>query len=155
MYEAQGDAQSLETTKQEMMALLDTITDPHNLASILRALSSLCHDKSPSTYFDQRLLESSIRWCPFNEFDPDKPAAKMLMDGSITLYESLFQLYYFVRDRPASRLSDMKKDIEIMKREVAYHKQLWTDVILQAEDSLADTETLWQRRMETLEDATD
>ena len=145
----------LEETKQEvektMKDVLEKVVDPQYLDHLLNALTSLCDEKHVAIDFNKELDHSTRNVINLL----DKSSTRFLMQGSMTFFESLLNLYYSVKIQPPSRVPKMKDDITLLKQEVAYYKQLWTDVFHDVEASLAETESLWHHRMTLLHEETE
>ena len=135
-----------ETMRDSVLkTVLEEVVDPQYIDNLIDLLKSLCDEKHIPIDRPRSRVITLL----------NKSSTRFLMQKSMTIFESLFHLYYSIKCHSPSRIPKMKDDIMLLKREVAYHKQLWTDVIHDVEDNLAETERLWHHRMETLDEATD
>ena len=140
---------SREANITEMLKLLETtvqnlekrygpveITEETNVSD---AASRLSHDTftriirmmlrdKPSKFYDPRLLTRSIQQIhPFNPSEKGDLATQLLVTGTQNIFKEISSL-----KKRDSTVSELKCDIEILRREVEYLTQLWKEVIAKA-----------------------
>ena len=112
----------------------------HEVKELERMYSRESLTSAPSsTYYDPLLLtHSSEKLYPFTSIHDNEKATQLLVKGTQRIFVKISKLFYGMRyhvvhvSQQTTEIEILKREFEMIKREVQYLAQLWKEVIVRA-----------------------
>lgn len=106
----------------------------------MRCIDSAC--------FDSRLIRKGLEpVVPFHVTNPKDPGTKLLVDGTISTFVYLHNLYRAIRSDSRCAMHLHEYHLEVARREVKQLEALWIDVINNAKQTLTTVEESYTQRL--------